>query len=39
MATPKDIEIDVPEPISRFYDLRNPKVSVMADELIHVYVD
>jgi hypothetical protein len=35
----KDVEIEMPEPISRFYDLRNPKVSVIADELIHIYVE
>ena len=35
----EDVEIEVPEPISRFYDLSNPKVSVIADELIHVYVE
>jgi hypothetical protein len=35
----KDVEVEVPEPISRFYDLRNPKCSVIADKLIHVYVE
>jgi len=35
----EDVVIEIPEPISRFYDLRNPKVSVIADELIHVYVE
>jgi len=37
--TSKDIEIEMPEPIARFYDLRNPKVSVIAGKLIHVYVN